>query len=108
MTFYDDPNVGELSADDYLARVDDDIDRWRSFPVPKTLDQLRVFAESYPELARRVLPSEDERSRLGLSRYTGRVVPAFDLESRERLVATLARDADLRAVIAQQLREPVR
>lgn len=105
MRYYDDPTIGQLSAEDYLARVDDEIDRWRLFPVPKTVDQLRVFAEAYPEFARRVLPSPDELTRLGLSRHLGRAVQPFDLAFRERLVATLASDADLRVALAGLLQE---
>lgn len=88
-----------LTDDEYMQAVSDAILNHWCIPAPETRSQLQRLIISRPDIARRFLPGRAELWRLGISTNACRDVPPLPIEIRERLLKTLATDADFRGAV---------
>lgn len=92
-----------LSVDEYLAEVKQRLDEGEPCPQPESREELKALIREYPDVARVFLPNKTELRRMGISTNACRTVQPFPVEFRERLIATVAADADFRNALFRML-----
>jgi hypothetical protein len=94
------PDIESMSGDDFVAYAESCIASGKPILPPQTREQLRRFAEEFPERARLYIPPQSELRRLGLSANLCRGIESLPVEDREAFVRTLDTDAGFRRAVA--------